>query len=112
MLVLASLSRTITIKIMTTKDFLKALFTGLLFGGMIYIFLMIFIYFIENEVTFEEILNPRMQIDYDYTPDGVLLHHFHHHHHLQPRSREELMIEASEHPERFTDEELVNLLLD
>jgi len=84
---------------------------GVLFVGAIYIFIMVFMYFIENEVNAEEIFNPKIRINYNIIPDEVLLHHFYHHQ-LQPKSREELLIEASEHPERFTDEELVKLLLD
>ena len=93
---------------MTTKEFLKNLFTGVLFGGTIYIFIMVFMYFIDNEVSPEEIFDIKMRIDYNETPEETPRHHLRH----KERMRERLLTEASEFPERFTDTEIINLLID
>tara|TARA_R100001244_G_C5077844_1_gene113092 strand:+ start:47 stop:325 length:279 start_codon:yes stop_codon:yes gene_type:complete len=92
---------------MTTKELIKTFLTGVLFAGMIYIFIMVFTYFIENEVTPEEIFNPKIKIDYN-VPDEVPRHHLRH----KEKMRERLLTEASEFPERFTDREIIKLLID
>tara|TARA_R110002020_G_scaffold331774_1_gene547254 strand:- start:332 stop:613 length:282 start_codon:yes stop_codon:yes gene_type:complete len=93
---------------MTTKEFFKNLFTGVLFAGAIYIFIMVFMYFIDNEVSPEEIFDIKMRIDYNETPEETPRHHLRH----KERMRERLLTEASEFPERFTDREIINLLID
>ena len=97
---------------MTTKEFLKNLFTGGLFGGTIYIFIMVFMYFIDNEVSPEEIFDIKMRIDYNETPEETPEETPRHHLRHKERTRERLLTEASEFPERFTDTEIINLLID
>ena len=54
---------------MNKKDLLQALIAGLAFGGIVYGFMMVFIFFIEHEVNPDEIFNPQIQdinFDIDY----------------------------------------------
>jgi len=96
------------IKIMTTKEFFKNLFMGVLFAGAIYLFIMVFMYFIEKQASPEEIFDIEMKIDYNGVPPETPPHHLRH----KERMRERLLTEASEFPERFTDREIINLLTD
>ena len=49
---------------MSKKDLLKGLGAGLLFGLLVFVFMQLFIFFIEEEVEPDEILNPKFDIDY------------------------------------------------
>jgi len=80
---------------------------GVLFVGSIYIFIMVFMYFIENEISPEEIFDPKIRIDYNGVPDETPLQHLRH----KEKMRERLLVEASKFPERFTDREIINLLI-
>ena len=81
---------------------------GVLFAGAIYIFIMVFMYFVEHDINAEEIFDIKMEIDYNIVPDETPRHHLRH----KERMRERLLTEASEFPERFTDREIINLLID
>ena len=81
---------------------------GVLFAGAIYIFILVFMYFIETDINADEIFDIKMRIDYNEVPEETPRHRLRH----KEKMRERLLTEASEFPERFTDREIINLLID
>ena len=78
---------------MSKKEFFKALVAGVLFGLLVFIFIQIFLYFIEDQIDYDTILKETVE-------------------NKSEELKLNLLIEASEYPERFTDEEIVELLID
>ena len=78
---------------MSKKEFFKALVAGILFGLLVFIFIQIFLYFIEDQIDYDTILKETVE-------------------NKSEELKLNLLIEASEYPERFTDEEIVELLID
>jgi len=59
---------------MNKKDLLKALGGALLFGVLTFIFMQVFIFFIEEQVIPDEIFSPPFEIDYRVLPDDTQTH--------------------------------------
>ncbi len=59
---------------MSKKDLLKGLGAALLFGLLVFVFMQIFLFFIEEESELEDILTPEFKIDYRVLPDNAELH--------------------------------------
>ena len=78
---------------MSKKEFFKALVAGILFGLLVFIFIQIFLYFIEDQIDYDTILKETVE-------------------NKSEELKLNLLIEASEYPERFTDEEIIELLID
>lgn len=78
---------------MSKKEFFKALVAGILFGLLVFIFIQIFLYFIEDQIDYDTILKETVE-------------------NKSEELKLNLLIEASQYPERFTDEEIVELLID
>jgi len=78
---------------MSKKEFFKALVAGVLFGLLVFIFIQIFLYFIEDQIDYDTILKETVE-------------------NKSEELKLNLLIEASEYPERFTDEEIIELLID
>ena len=78
---------------MSKKEFLKAFTAGILFGLLVFVFVQIFLYFIEDQIDYNTIIEDTVEDKCE-------------------QEKLNLLIEASEYPERFTDEEIVELLID
>jgi|TARA_B100000900_G_C20381707_1_gene634854 hypothetical protein len=78
---------------MSKKEFLKAFTVGILFGLLVFVFVQIFLYFIEDQIDYNTIIEDTVEDKCE-------------------QEKLNLLIEASEYPERFTDEEIVELLID
>jgi len=59
---------------MNKKDLLKALGGALLFGVLTFIFMQVFIFFIEEQVIPDEIFSPPFEIDYRVLPDDAQIY--------------------------------------
>jgi len=78
---------------MSKKDFFKAFLAGILFGLLVFVFVQIFLYFVEDQIDYNTIIEDTVEDKCE-------------------QEKLNLLIEASEHPERFTDEQIVELLID
>lgn len=78
---------------MSKKDFFKAFLAGILFGLLVFVFVQIFLYFVEDQIDYNTIIEDTVEDKCE-------------------QEKLNLLIEASEYPERFTDEQIVELLID
>ena len=78
---------------MSKKDFFKAFLAGILFGLLVFVFVQIFLYFVEDQIDYNTIIEDTVEDKCE-------------------QEKLNLLIEASQHPERFTDAEIVELLID
>jgi hypothetical protein len=78
---------------MSKKDFFKAFLAGILFGLLVFVFVQIFLYFVEDQIDYNTIIEDTVEDKCE-------------------QEKLNLLIEASQHPERFTDEQIVELLID
>ena len=78
---------------MSKKDFFKTFLAGILFGLLVFVFVQIFLYFVEDQIDYNTIIEDTVEDKCE-------------------QEKLNLLIEASEHPERFTDEQIVELLID
>ena len=78
---------------MSKKDFFKAFLAGILFGLLVFVFVQIFLYFVEDQIDYNTIIEDTVEDKCE-------------------QEKLNLLIEASEHPERFTDKQIVELLID
>jgi len=77
---------------MSKKEFFKAFTVGILFALLVFVFVQIFLYFIDNQIDYNIIIEESVEDKCE-------------------QEKLDLLIEASEYPERFTDEEIIELLI-
>tara|TARA_R100001509_G_scaffold139154_2_gene93536 strand:- start:264 stop:500 length:237 start_codon:yes stop_codon:yes gene_type:complete len=77
---------------MSKKEFFKAFTAGILFALLVIVFVQIFLCFIDNQIDYNIIIEESVEDKCE-------------------QEKLDLLIEASEYPERFTDEEIIELLI-
>ena len=122
---------------MNKKDLIKALSGGLAFGLLVFVFIQIFLFFVDTEFETDEVLKPEMKVEVvvpevhplDYINEYTRFHEDLYVYDLKTRelvldsktygqirqellNHQDLLIDASNNPNKYTDEQIFELLVD